>query len=248
MSDWSKYGIHKGLFLWPGIWVSLAWFVFGIEQVFHFDWGKYGVLPGNIQHWYGVLTLPWLHGDVNHIISNTISLFFVGSLVRYSFPKLFDKIWLLSWIVPGIALWFIGRPNYHIGASAWLYALVSFVFFSGIIRMHTKLLAQSMLMVFLYGSFVWGVLPHDPTISYEGHLSGAIVGLVLAVWYRKIDPIQTLKNPTYVDSEVAWEDWKDPMDRNLIFEEVKGASGTTLPPRLGQQFLYEDGSSPDQLA
>ena len=143
MSDWSKYGIHKGLFLWPGIWVSLAWFVFGIEQVFHFDWGKYGVLPGNIQHWYGVLTLPWLHGDVNHIISNTISLFFVGSLVLYSFPKLFDKIWLLSWIVPGIALWFIGRPNYHIGASAWLYALVSFVFFSGIIRMHTRLLAQS---------------------------------------------------------------------------------------------------------
>lgn len=248
MSDWSKYGIHKGLFLWPGIWVCLAWLVFGIELAFDFDWGKYGVLPGNIQHWYGVLTLPWLHGDINHIVSNTISLFFVGSLVRYSFPKLFDKIWLLSWIIPGIALWFIGRPNYHIGASAWLYALVSFVFFSGIIRMHTRLLAQSMLMVFLYGSFVWGVLPHDPTISYEGHLSGAIVGLVLALYYRKIDPIETLKNPTYEDSEVAWEDWKDPKDQTLIFEDVKGVSGKVLPPRLGQQFLYEDGSSPDQLA
>jgi len=129
MSDWSKYGIHKGLFLWPSLWVIMAWSVFLIERAAGANFGAYGMLPGDLQQWYGPFTFPWLHSDFNHILSNTISLFFVGALIRYSFPKAFDRIWIISLVLPGILLWFVGRPNIHIGASAWLYSLVSFVFF-----------------------------------------------------------------------------------------------------------------------
>jgi membrane associated rhomboid family serine protease len=186
---------------------------------------------------------------VNHIVSNTISLFFVGALIRYSFPKIFERVWFISLIAPGILLWFIGRPDVHIGASAWLYAMVAFVFFSGVLRLHVKLLAQSLLMVFLYGSFVWGVLPHDPTISYEGHLSGAIVGVMLAVFYRKLEPIESLRNEERVEEEeVLWDDWKHPFERELDHEKISPASDTPLPRPQGPQFRYEDGSSPDELA
>ena len=250
MSDWTKYGIHKGLFLWPALWVIVIWSVFALEWALQANFGQYGLLPGNTEHWYGVVLFPFLHGDLNHISSNTISLFFVGVLIRYSFPRIFDRVWFISMLLPGVGLWFIGRTNIHIGASAWLYALVAFVFFSGILRMHIKLLAQSMLMVFLYGSFLWGVLPHDPTISYEGHLSGAIVGFVLAVCFRKEEPIIELKNQEYHldENDVSWEDWKHPLDRTLDFEEVTARADTSWKRPLRQQFRYEDGSSPDELA
>jgi membrane associated rhomboid family serine protease len=246
MSGWSKYGIHKGLFLWPIIWVALTAFVFGLEQALQANFASLGLYPGQLSGVWHILTFPLIHGDFNHLFSNAISLFFVGTLLRYSFPKIFDRVWLLAFILPGIGLWFIGRPNFHIGASAWLYALVSFIFFSGILRLHVKLLAQSMLMVFLYGSFLWGVLPHDPTISWEGHLSGAIVGLLLALYYRKTEPIEALRDQPLPHEEVAWDDWKDPIDQDLNFQEVKGAPRTPSKPPLKQQFRYEDGSAPDE--
>ena len=249
MSDWRKYGIHKGLFLWPFLWITVAWLVFTFEVATGHSLSKFGLFPGSWKNWYGLLTFPWLHGDLNHITSNTISLFFVGILIRYSFPKVFDKVWLVSLLLPGIILWFIGRPSIHIGASAWLYALVSFVFFSGVLRLHVRLLAQSMLMVFLYGSFVWGVLPHDPSISYEGHLSGAIVGFLLAILFRKEEPIEPLKNSQPIaEDDVPWDDWKHPFERELTYEEINSTAGKPLQQPQVRPFRYEDGSSPDELA
>jgi membrane associated rhomboid family serine protease len=246
MSGWSKYGIHKGLFLWPSIWVAVTVFSFGLEHALNANFASLGLYPGQLSGAWHILTFPLVHGDFNHLFSNTISLFFVGTLLRYSFPKIFDRVWMLAFLLPGIGLWFIGRPNFHIGASAWLYALVSFIFFSGILRFHVKLLAQSMLMVFLYGSFVWGVLPHDPTISWEGHLSGAVAGLILALYYRQTEPIEALRDAPIQHEEVAWEDWKDPMDREVDFEEVKGVQHRPSKPQSTQQFRYEDGSAPDE--
>jgi len=249
MSRWRKYGIHKGLFLWPSIWLVLAWSIFLLEQGTGIPLRKFGIVPGEFHSWYGPITFPWLHSDVNHIFSNTISLFFVGALIRYSFPKIFDRVWFISLMAPGFLLWFIGRPNIHIGASAWLYAMVVFVFFSGVLRMHVKLLAQSLLMVFLYGSFVWGMLPHDPTISYEGHLSGAIVGVILSIYYRQSEPIESLRNVERTEEEeVLWDDWKHPFERELDYEKISPTNGTRSQRQEDQQFRYEDGSSPDELA
>ena len=90
-----------------------------------------------------------------------------------------------SWLTSGLWLWTIGRPSFHIGASTIVYALASFLFFSGLIRRHTRLMAISMFVVFLYGGMVWGILPMKSHISWEGHLSGALRGLILAYWFRK---------------------------------------------------------------
>jgi membrane associated rhomboid family serine protease len=245
MSEWRSYGIHKGLFIWPGIAVLLAWLVFTLNVALALHLNRFGLAPGEFHTGYRILWYPFLHKDLNHILSNTLSIFFVGVLIRYSFPKIFEKVWIASFLGSGIGLWVIGRAGIHIGASGWLYALVSFVFFSGIIRMHIKLLAQSMLMVFLYGSFVWGILPHDPTISWEGHLSGAIAGLLLAVVFRKSEPIEALQNKEYLFEEEILET-PDLGDLEVHYERITNVPHTPLspPPRL--QFRYEDGSSPDE--
>jgi membrane associated rhomboid family serine protease len=212
-----KQGIRAIWFLWPSIWLGVLWFIFLVMKILAIQSHSLALIPGSFNQWWGIWTFTLVHSDFNHIFSNTVSLFFVGVLIRYSFPRIFDIVWISSFALPGLGMWFFARPSYHLGASAWLYALVFFVFFSGILRKHKRLLAQSMLMVFLYGSFVWGLLPHDPHISWEGHSMGALVGFFLAVFFRNEEPIADLKDKVYVHEEVEWDDWKTiPQDDDHI--------------------------------
>ena len=88
-------------------------------------------------------------------------------------------------VLSGLITWFIGRPANHIGASGVIYVLVSFVFFKGIFARHYRLVALSLLIVFLYGSMIWYVFPVEKHISWEGHLAGLITGFIFAVIFRK---------------------------------------------------------------
>uniref|UniRef100_A0AB33L1M6 Peptidase S54 rhomboid domain-containing protein n=1 Tax=Tenacibaculum sp. Pbs-1 TaxID=3238748 RepID=A0AB33L1M6_9FLAO len=91
---------------------------------------------------------------------------------------------LFGGIIAGLLTWLIARESYHIGASGIVYLLFSFVLFSGIIKRNYRLVAVSFITIFLYGSMVWYVLPIKEGMSWEGHLSGLITGIVLALLYK----------------------------------------------------------------
>ena len=109
-------------------------------------------------------------------------------MLFYFYKKIGVQIFLWLYFTTGIWLWAIGRPSFHIGASGLVYALASFIFFSGLIKKHTKLSAASLLVIFLYGSMIWGVLPIYKGVSWEGHLSGFLAGILLAIFYRNEGP------------------------------------------------------------
>ena len=92
-----------------------------------------------------------------------------------------------TWLT-GILVWLIARPSYHIGASGLVYSFAAFLFASGIIRRNINLLAISMLVIFLYGSMVWGIFPYRPDMSWESHLMGLTIGVILAISYRHEGP------------------------------------------------------------
>ena len=115
-------------------------------------------------------------------------LIVLGTSLRFFYKEISKEVFFWSWLMSGLWLWSIGRPSFHIGASGLVYALASFLFFSGLIRKHTRLMAVSLVVVFLYGSLIWGIFPIKTHISWEGHLSGSIAGVLLAWWFREQGP------------------------------------------------------------
>tara|TARA_B100000989_G_scaffold241003_1_gene187878 strand:- start:2755 stop:3108 length:354 start_codon:yes stop_codon:yes gene_type:complete len=92
------------------------------------------------------------------------------------------------YFISGIWLWCVGRESFHIGASGLIYAMASFLFFSGILRKNTQLSAVALLVIFIYGGFFWGLFPMNPKVSWEGHLTGFVAGVLVAFVFRKDGP------------------------------------------------------------
>ena len=98
------------------------------------------------------------------------------------------KVILIIYLGTGILDWIFARKAYHIGASGIIYGFVTFLFFSGIIRRDTRAIALALLVTFLYGSLIWGILPVDSSVSWESHLFGSIMGIFCAFLYKSSDP------------------------------------------------------------
>jgi membrane associated rhomboid family serine protease len=180
------------------------------EVVFELNLGQFGVFPRKLSGFIGVFTYPFVHSDWKHLTNNASALLVLGTMLYYFYRPVATKTLLWVYLMSGVWLWIGGRPNFHIGASGIVYALFGFLFFSGVLRKHLKLMALSMLVVFLYGSLVWGIFPVDHQISYEGHLFGLLAGIVVAFAYRKQGPQQPKYSWDLVDEEEVPEWYPDP--------------------------------------
>ncbi len=178
---------------YPLLFVGLMWFVFLLQNTSDFNFLNLGVLPREAKGLLGIVTSVFVHGDLGHIASNTLPLLALGMMLFYFYKKIAKAAFLWVWIVSGIWLWIGGgsnpdHPTYHIGASTLIYGLATFMFFSGVFRKHLRLMVVSALVVFLYGSIMWGIFPLKAGISWEGHLFGALAGVLVAFNYRKEGP------------------------------------------------------------
>ena len=176
----------------PALLVTLMWVIKMVEMAFSVDLGIWGLIPRTTRGLWGVLTLPFLHGSWEHLLTNTSAMLVLGTALYYCYPTLANRVMLISWLASGLLTWCIGSPHsVHVGASALIYALNLFLIVSGFIRGNRMLIVISLIMIFLYGSFIWGMIPalaKLQNISWEGHLSGAIVGIALALIFRKQGP------------------------------------------------------------
>lgn len=167
--------------------VFIIWAVKIIEISFGISFVSFGVLPRQISGIPGIFLFPFIHSGFQHLISNSFPLLLLVTAMFYFYPSSSLKVLVLIYVFSGILVWIFARESYHIGASGVVYGLITFTFFSGIIRWDRRSIVLSLIVTFLYGGFTWGVLPIDPQISWEGHLFGALVGIVCAVIFRKSD-------------------------------------------------------------
>jgi membrane associated rhomboid family serine protease len=180
----------------PAIIGILMTFSLILEKGMNLDFQIAGVYPRRIENIWGIFTLIFIHSGWSHLANNVISFVVLGSLLFYFYSEIAPKVLLISYVFSGLILWIIGRESWHVGASGLIYALAFFLFFSGIIRKHIPLISISLIVAFIYGNMVWHLFPwqtQDP-ISWEGHLSGGIVGFFLSILYRNKEPQKPVKN------------------------------------------------------
>lgn len=200
-----KQKVLKSLFF-PIVFMAIIWFVKFFEIAMDIDLVKNGVLPRTLKGLQGIIFSPLIHSDWKHLFDNSIPLFILTFALFYFYRGISFTIFIFIYFISGMILWLIGRDAYHIGASGIIYGLASFLFLSGIIRRITNLMAISLLVVFLYGSLIWGLLPFDYQVSWEGHLSGAIVGIGLAILYRDQGPERPKPSWELEEEEIFPED------------------------------------------
>ncbi len=191
------------------------WTVHIIGFVGQFDLGFLGVHP---QHWdgiVGVFTAPFIHGDWQHLTSNTFPFLFLSWMIIYFYNEIAYKTIGLIYILTGLTVWVFARPVFHIGASGVVYGLVAFVFWSGIFVKDVRAIVLSLIVTMLYSGMFLGVLPNQEGISWESHLYGGLVGIVIAFALRS----QIIKEP-----EIEWEEEEENLAYFLprdTFEKTK---------------------------
>lgn len=184
---------------------AVLWLILFLDYFFALELIRFGLRPGHFKGLIGLLTAPLLHSGVEHMFSNTLPLIISMTAILYLYPRSSVRVIPIIWIGSGMLAWMIGRPSLHFGASGFVYGLLAFVFISGVLRFDMRSVAVSIMVWFLYGSMIWGVLPIRPNMSWELHLSGAILGVALAIIFRHWD-ITPIKRYEWEDDDSV-PDW-----------------------------------------
>jgi len=211
MSSGSNFEVTPISVILPSVLVMLIWVVYWIEVRFFINLTFLGVHPRSFKGLAGVLFSPFIHGDISHLWSNTLPLLILSFSLLYVYGKPAISNLLYGWVTTGLLTWFIAQDGWHIGASGVIYFIAFFLFFNGIRDQNYRSVALSFLVVFLYGSLVWYVMPIKQGMSWEGHLSGAITGLIFSYAL----PLKLNQSPKYIWENPEYEEHNDAFMRHF---------------------------------
>jgi len=195
-----RYAVIGAAALLAGIWLCwLAAWAMGWDML------DLGVRPRDPNGLVGILSAPFVHASLSHLMSNTLPLGFLAAVALYAYPRATRYALPFIWIFSGLGVWLFARPSAHVGISGIVHGLMFFVFLLGVFRRDRLGVAIALLVFFLYGGMVLTVLPRDPQISFEYHLFGAIAGLIAAIALFRLDPLPPRKRYSWEDEEESIE-------------------------------------------
>lgn len=183
------------------IMVGAMWLVYLMEIIGWLGPCSGGIIALQPEGLKGILFSPLMHGSLDHIISNSLPVAALIFLLFQFYSAIARRIFIIGWIATGLLMWLMppidimtGEWQHAcvIGASGLIYVLASFLFFSGVLRRSRKLLTVGLLVALYYGGLIWGMIPQEllygfnqpSRISWQSHLAGAVVGLILSYIFR----------------------------------------------------------------
>ena len=190
--------------------VLLLWTVKLSEYFGGLDLTRFGIYPRHTGGLAGVLFSPFIHGSFAHLFANTAPITVIGTMLLYGYPRAARVLLPVVYLGSGFAVWLFAREAYHIGASGLAFGMLFFVLTVGILRWDRRAIAITLVVSFLYGGMIWGVLPLAREVSFESHLSGAIIGVVLAFLLRHRDPEPPRKQYSWEREEAEADDYDWP--------------------------------------
>ncbi|MCQ9635195.1 rhomboid family intramembrane serine protease [Chryseobacterium sp. WG14] len=226
-----KNVLSKKAMIYPPLMLSAMWFGYFLQMRGFFGSCFGAIIPLVPEGLLGIITSPLLHGNIDHIIGNSIPVAALMFLLYQFYPLVANKVFIIGWLATGLLVWLLppidiltGDYMYTctIGASGVVYVLAFFLFFSGVFKWNTKLLTISLLVVLYYGSLVWGMLPEElfytmqepSKISWQAHLSGAVVGSIIAFAFKNVGEkkkkyIWEFPNYYSEKDDKLWQEYKE---------------------------------------
>jgi membrane associated rhomboid family serine protease len=164
-----------------GTFLGIFWTVEILDRYFFRDQlDVFGIIPRNLVGLRGILFAPFLHGGFPHLIANTVPFLVLGWLVMLQETSDFFIVTALTMLVGGVGVWLFGAPGFHIGASILIFGYLGFLLFRGYFQRNIPSILLSIVVGLLYGGAIWGVLPGQPGVSWQGHLFGFLGGVLAA--------------------------------------------------------------------
>lgn len=190
--------------------VLLLWGLKLVEYFGGFHFGQFGIYPRRTDGLVGIFLAPFIHGSFAHLFANTAPILVIGTMVLYGYPRAVKVLLPAVYLGGGLTVWLFAREAYHIGASGLAFGMLFFVFTIGVLRWERRTIALSLVVFFLYGGMISGILPGEDDISFESHLSGALIGIVLAFLLRDRDPQPPPKQYSWEHEEQGDDDYDWP--------------------------------------
>jgi membrane associated rhomboid family serine protease len=160
--------------------LALLWAIEGLNTLTGHAFNVFGIYPRRLESLPGILLWPFLHGHLHHLLMNTMPFLILGSLVALRGPWVFVKTSVLILLLSGTCVWLFGRSAFHIGASGLVFGYFGFLVAVGLYERRIVSLAIASVTLFYYGGMIFGVLPVNSFVSWEGHLFGLVAGIVAA--------------------------------------------------------------------
>ena len=161
--------------------VAYTW-LFNFVNLVYFGrfFNRLGVRPRTLSGLMGILTSPFLHGNWIHLAGNTIPFLVLGGLIMLEGVHDFLIVTTIVGLADGFGTWLFGRPGIHLGASGIIFGYLGFLLLHSYFERDVLTVGVSFLVGWLYGKFLWDILPSDSHVSWERHLFGFIGGLLAA--------------------------------------------------------------------
>lgn len=192
-------------FIWPFILVFIAFVQLLLQEIYSINFSFGAIHPRSVDGLAGILLSEFIHSGWSHFFANIVP-FLLFSIALYYYYHFASRLLIYMVLLTNFYVWLMGRDGLHVGASGLVYAMSSFHILSALLRKELRLMAFALLVIFLYGSMIWGFFPEffpNENISWESHLMGFIVGIVFAFYYRKDGP---QKPQEWFDNEDGDED------------------------------------------
>lgn len=174
LPDWMRPFLIVGLF------VAVMWAVEVVDLLPHTNFDHWGIRPRQPAGLVGIATAPFLHAGFSHLISNTIPFLILGSIIAIGGALRYLQVTLIVMLVCGVGTWLVGPAHTdHIGASGLVFGYLTYLVARGLFDRKPGFLVLGLIVLFLYGGVLWGLLPR-PGISWQGHVFGAIGGVLAA--------------------------------------------------------------------
>lgn len=151
-----------------------------------------GVRPREVDGLDGIVFAPLLHYGWAHLVANTVPLLVFGFLILLAGVARWLAVTGVVWVVGGVGTWLTGQPHtLHLGASVLAFGWLVYLLLRGIFSRNASQVALGVILLLVYGGVLWGILPGQPGISWQGHLFGALGGALAAWWFGARDRTQT---------------------------------------------------------